>query len=100
MPVSYNFVSGVIAGGGHRPSTATLDELLTELDYINVHVYGGAHSNRQRAEWTPHTQIGAFKGESQNVMNGISAQVLATTPVIIGESGYQSRGYASTSKAA
>merc|ERR1719461_1804643 len=98
MPISYNFVSEVFFGG-HRPSSASLSDLLTELDYINVHVYGGSHSNRNQDFWTPLGQIGAFKGESAAVIGAIPSDILDKTPVIIGETGYQSRGYRATSKA-
>ena len=91
--ITYNF-----AGETLRPESSFWSQqgeaLLRELDYINVHSYAGFFDNRLNPEWTPQRQLQVLKTDEalfRSVLDGFS---LNDTPLILGETGWQSGGYA------
>jgi len=89
IPVTYNFYEYTIPG----MSTQDL-ELIRGLDYINVHLYGGHHGKRSDASWTPQKQLLAVRDEQMELVRKIGSFGKC---IIIGETGWQSRGYAASS---
>jgi len=89
IPVTYNFWDYTIPG----MSNQDLD-LIRELDYINVHCYGGHHGKRRDGSWTPQQQVLAVRNELLKQMDKIGS---FNKCVIIGETGWQSRGHAASS---
>lgn len=89
IPVTYNFYEYTIPG----MSNDDLD-LIRGLDYVNVHLYGGHHGKRYDGSWTPQQQLLAVRDEQMQLMDKIGS---LNKCVIIGETGWQSRGYAASS---
>ncbi len=91
--ITYNF-----AGETLRPESSFWSQqgeaLLQDLDYINVHSYAGFFDNRLNPEWTPQRQLEVLKTDEalfRSVLDGFN---LNDTPLILGETGWQSGGYA------
>ena len=93
LSITYNF-----AGETLRPYSSFWnqegDKLLQELDYINVHSYAGFFENRSNAEWTPQDQIEVLKADESLFRSILDSFDLVDTPLILGETGWQSSGYA------
>jgi exo-beta-1,3-glucanase (GH17 family) len=95
IPVTYNFVVHTITHSRRRSKAAKALELCNDLDYVNVHLYGGHYeSGRYDWSWTPRRQVEAVKLQESEVMGKIGGM---GKPLIIGESGWQSRGYSASS---
>jgi len=91
IPVTYNFVYSAVAYPGGRSQNS--GRLCEELDFVNVHLYGGAHSKRYDGAWKPYQQLEEVKREEAAVV----AKIGRNKPLIIGETGWQDRGYAASS---
>ena len=93
LSITYNF-----AGETLRPYSSFWnqqgDELLQELDYINVHSYAGFFDNRSNPEWTPQDQMEVLKADESLFQSVLNSLDLFDTPLILGETGWQSGGYA------
>ena len=93
LSITYNF-----AGETLRPNSSFWnqdgDKLLQELDYINVHSYAGFFDNRSNPEWTPQDQVEVLKADESLFRSVLDSLDLFDTPLILGETGWQSRGYA------
>ncbi|MAR51854.1 MAG: hypothetical protein CMK50_01690, partial [Propionibacteriaceae bacterium] len=93
LPITYNF-----AGETLRPYSSFWnqegEELLRELDYINVHSYAGFFDNRSNPEWTPQDQVEVLKADESLFRSILDSLDLFNTPLILGETGWQSSGYA------
>jgi hypothetical protein len=95
IPVTYNFVVKTITHSRRRSKAAKAFELCSELDYVNVHLYGGHYiSGRYDGDWTPSKQVEAVKQQEREVMAKIGS---LQKPIIVGESGWQSRMYKASS---
>eukprot|EP00931_Biecheleriopsis_adriatica_P051995 TRINITY_DN3019_c0_g1_i4.p1 TRINITY_DN3019_c0_g1~~TRINITY_DN3019_c0_g1_i4.p1 ORF type:complete len:1534 (-),score=241.49 TRINITY_DN3019_c0_g1_i4:118-4719(-) len=89
IPVTYNFFEYTI------PSMSNQDlDLVRGLDYINVHLYGHHHGERYDGSWTPQKQLLAVRDEQTELLSKLGA---INKCIIIGETGWQSRGYAASS---
>ena len=93
LSITYNF-----AGETLRPDSSFWsqegDALLQELDYINVHSYAGFFDNRSNSEWTPQKQLEVLKADESLFRDVLDSFDLFDTPLILGETGWQSGGYA------
>ena len=93
LSITYNF-----AGETLRPNSSFWsqqgDKLLEELDYINVHSYAGFFDNRSNPEWTPQDQVEILKADETLFRSVLDSFDLVDTPLILGETGWQSSGYA------
>ena len=93
LSITYNF-----AGETLRPDSSFWsqegDALLQELDYINVHSYAGFFDNRSNSEWTPQKQLEVSKADESLFRDVLDSFDLFDTPLILGETGWQSGGYA------
>ena len=93
LPITYNF-----AGETLRPNSSFWGqqgaELLKELDYINVHSYAGFFDNRWNPEWTPEQQLQTLIADEALFRNTLDTLGLQSTPLILGETGWQGSGYA------
>lgn len=95
MPVTYNFVVKTITHSRRRSKAEKALDLCQDLDYVNVHLYGGHYlTGRYDGSWTPRQQVEAVKRQEREVMDKIGHM---NKPIIIGESGWQSRMYSSSS---
>jgi len=95
IPVTYNFVLETITSSRRRAGAARSLELCQELDYVNVHLYGTHYrTGRYDASWTPRRQVEKVKAQEAEVVAKIGAM---GKPMIIGETGWQSRGYVTSS---
>jgi len=90
IPVTYNFVHSAVAYPGGRAQNS--GRLCEELDFVNVHLYGGAHSKRYDSAWTPYQQLEEVKREEASIVAKIGSK-----PFVIGETGWQDSGYAASS---
>ncbi|KZR91534.1 Serralysin A precursor [Synechococcus sp. MIT S9509] len=93
LPITYNF-----AGETLRPDSSFWNQqgnkLLQELDYVNVHSYAGFFDNRSNPEWTPQKQMEVLKADESLFRSALDSLGLFDTPLILGETGWQSGGYA------
>jgi len=95
IPVTYNFVVKTITHSRRRAKADKALDLCQGLDYVNVHLYGGHYDTGRYDEgWTPRKQVEAVKQQEREVMEKIGSM---GKPIIIGESGWQSRGYSASS---
>jgi len=92
LPVTYNF-----AGETFLPGASQWDQnlagLVQELDYINVHSYGGFFDNRTNPDWTPQRQLDAVKAYEGLLADTLDSLGQGSKPIVLGETGWQSTGY-------
>ncbi|QNI54246.1 hypothetical protein SynBIOSE41_01734 [Synechococcus sp. BIOS-E4-1] len=92
LQITYNF-----AGETLRPDSSFWNQqgnkLLQELDYVNVHSYAGFFDNRSNPEWTPQKQMEVLKADESLFRSALDSLGLFDTPLILGETGWQSGGY-------
>ena len=92
FPVTYNF-----AGETFLPDSSQWDQdlasLLQELDYVNVHSYGGFFDNRNNPAWTPALQLASVQSFESMLGDKFAALGLESKPIILGETGWQTTGY-------
>ncbi|QNI67444.1 hypothetical protein SynBMKMC1_01362 [Synechococcus sp. BMK-MC-1] len=91
IPLTYNF-SGETLRGNSSFWAQNGEELLRKLDYINVHSYAGFFDNRWNPEWTPGRQIEVLKLDEALFRKTLDNFGLHSTPLILGETGWQSVG--------
>ena len=92
LPVTYNFAGETFLPGASQWGQ-DLVGLVTELDYINVHSYGGFFDNRNNPAWTPQRQLDAVKAYESLLADTLNSLGLGSKPIILGETGWQSTGY-------
>lgn len=93
IPVTYNFVEAAVTHPEGNDRARSSGKLCEEVDYVNVHLYGGARSKRYDGSWTPYDQLEQVKREEDLVV----AKIGRHKPMIIWETGWQDRGYAASS---
>jgi len=91
IPLTYNF-SGETLRGNSSFWAQNGEELLRTLDYINVHSYAGFFDNRWNPEWTPGSQLEVLKLDEALFRKTLDDFGLHSTPLILGETGWQSVG--------
>ena len=91
IPLTYNF-SGETLRGNSSFWAQNGEELLRKLDYINVHSYAGFFDNRWNPEWTPGRQLEVLKLDEALFRKTLDNFGLHSTPLILGETGWQSVG--------
>lgn len=96
VPVTYDFVVESITHATGRAAKSA--DLCAGLDYLSVHMYGGNyyHGHRDDPSWTPDKQIAAVHDEAQGVQDKVGH---LGKPVVVGETGWQSRMYVTSSVA-
>ena len=92
LPVTYDFAGETFLPGASQWNQ-NLAELLKKLDYVSVHSYAGFFDNRNNPAWTPAAQLNSLKSYEAMLSDRMSSLGLASTPIILGETGWQSTGY-------
>ena len=92
LPVTYNFAGETFLPGASQWGQ-NLAGLVKALDYVNVHTYGDFFANRTNPAWTPTLQLNAVKSYEKRLADTFASLGLASKPVVIGETGWQSTGY-------
>lgn len=91
LPVTYNFAGETFLPNASQWSQ-NLAGLVAALDYVNVHTYGGFFDNRTNPGWTPALQLAAVQTYETMLSEKLASLGLASKPVLIGETGWQSTG--------
>ena len=92
MSITYNFSGETLRSDSSFWNQQGAD-LLQSLDYVNVHSYAGFFDNRFNPEWTPELQMNVLKQDEALFRSILDGFDLADTPLILGETGWQSGGY-------
>jgi exo-beta-1,3-glucanase (GH17 family) len=92
LPVTYNFAGETFLPGASQWGQG-LTDLIQELDYVNVHSYGGFFDNRNNPAWTPALQLASVQSFETMLADKFATLGLAAKPLILGETGWQSAGY-------
>ena len=92
LPITYNF-----SGETFRDNSSFWpqggERLLAELDYINVHSYGGFFGNRNNPSWTSERQVSIVDQDGKLFQRILDNFNISEKPLILGETGWQSSGY-------
>ncbi len=92
LSITYNFSGETLRSDSSFWNQQGAD-LLQSLDYVNVHSYAGFFDNRFNPEWTPELQMNVLKQDEALFRSILDGFDLADTPLILGETGWQSGGY-------
>ena len=92
LPVTYNFAGETFLPGASQWNQ-NLTGLLQELDYVNVHSYGGFFDNRNNPAWTPALQLSSVQSFESMLNDKFTSLGLGSKPIILGETGWQTTGY-------
>jgi len=95
VPLTYNFSDSTLRSGSSFWSQGGSDALRL-LDYVNVHDYGAtfANNNRWNPGYTPQAQLDIIRSDSDWLAGLFDQLGLSKVPVVLGETGWQSSGYA------
>lgn len=92
LPVTYDF-----SGATFLPDSSQWEQdlvgLVQELDYVSVHDYGGFFENRDNPAWTPALQLASVTSYETTLADTLASLGLGSKPIILGETGWQSKGY-------
>jgi len=92
LPVTYDFAGETFLPGASQWNQ-NLAGLVSELDYVSVHSYGGFFDNRNNPAWTPARQLASVKSYEAMLSDKLASLGLGDKPIILGETGWQSTGY-------